>query len=284
MTIQGNAYAALIQDSAIGRNASSTGDISDSTVGFNAYANRIIGSAVGLDAYYQTSISGSTVGSQTFPGALAPAALPETSMPISDSELDALEAEAEAGGAISSPCPYQPSNGSSIGPVKIACDLIIDGTKVITMSGPVWVLGNFSMKNSAQLGLAASFGSRSSVIIANDPSNQTTSSKISVENSANIIGSGVQGSYIMAASRNRSAELGGNEKAIDVKNSASAALYYAPHGKIGIQNNTALKEATAYKIHIINSAEVSYESGLANINFSSGPTGGWNIRGWSEEK
>ena len=282
ITIDGLARAHLITDTTVGESATSTSDIDSVSIGRHGYADRIIDSTIGGDAYYQSTISGSTVGGSTFPATPAPSDLPEIPMPIADSQLDTWETEAEAGGVISSPCPYEPASGSSLGPVKINCDLVIDGTKIITLAGTLWVSGNFSIENSAQLKLSPSFGSLSGVVIADTISNRTTSSKISVENSAQILGSGTPGSYVLVVSRNNSAEGGGSEVAIDIKNSSNAPVFYAPHGLITIQNNTNLKEATAYKLHLKNSATVTYESGLVSANFSSGPGGGWSIDSWKE--
>jgi len=225
-----------------------------------------------------STISGVTVGGAIQTGQ------PILAMPISDATLDQWEADAVAGGTISSPCPYKPANGSSLGPVKITCDLEIDGTKIVTMTGTIWVSGNFNIANSAQLKLASSFGSGSSIIIADNPSNRLTSSKVNVQNSAQILGSGTAGSYVLVVSRNNSAVGGGSETAIEIKNSSNAPIYYAPYGKVTIQNSSNLKEVTGYKLEIKNSATVTYESGLANANFVSGPSGGWNIQSWKEIK
>ena len=225
-----------------------------------------------------STISGVTVGGTITTG------LSPLSMPIDETQLDAWEAEAEAGGVISSPCPYKPADGTSLGPIKINCDLEIDGTKIVTLTGTLWVKGTFHIKNSAQLILDSSFGESSGVVIADNPDNRIDSSIVRVENSAQILGSGAEGSYIMLISRNNAAELGQDKEAIDVKNSSSASIYYAPHGLILIQNNTNLKEATAYRFHLKNSAEITYETGLANPFFSSGPAGGWGITDWREVK
>lgn len=205
-------------------------------------------------------------------------------MPISDAQLDAWEADAQAGGIITSPCPYKPADGSSLGPVKINCDVEIDGTKIVILTGTVWVKGNLEIENSAQLALDSSFGPNSGIIIARDPANQTGKGTITVQNSAQVLGSGTEGSYMLIVSRNISAEQGGDTEAIEVKNSSSAPVYYAPHGLVAIENNTNLKEVAAYKLHLKNNAEVTYETGLANAFFSSGPAGGWEIIGWKETK
>lgn len=225
-----------------------------------------------------STISGVTVQGNT------QTSLDSVSMPISDTQLDAWETDAQAGGIINSPCPYKPANGSSLGPIKIDCDLEIDGTKIVTLTGTLWVKGNIDLKNSAQLVLDNSFGQNSGIVIARDPANQTGKGIIAVQNSAQVLGSGTTGSYVLIVSRNISAEQGGDAEAIEVKNSSTAPIYYAPHGLVAIENNTNLKEVTAYKLHLKNSAQVTYETGLANAFFSSGPAGGWEILDWREVK
>ena len=69
---------------------------------------------------------------------------------------------------------------------------------------------------------------------------------------------------------------------IDAGNSGSAAILYAGYGLIDINNSGQFKEITAAKIKISNSATITYESGLANAVFSSGPSGGYVIDDWKE--
>ena len=57
---------------------------------------------------------------------------------------------------------------------------------------------------------------------------------------------------------------------------------YAAHGEIRIKQSLTLKEVTAYKIRLQNSAEVIYESGLASLLFTSGPGGGFEVSSWGE--
>lgn len=283
--IGGDARANRIQDTAVGRNATATAAIAGGSVGAHGYADAFSGGTVNGNAYYKSSVSATTtVSGQKISIPEAPADLVKLAMPIGDARLDEWEAEAAAGGVISSPCPYKPAHGSTIGPAKVDCDVEIDGTKIVTLGGTLWVSGDFEMKNSAQLKLAPSFGDLSGIVIADRASDRLNSGKIEIENSAQILGSGQSGSYIMAVSRNNSAENGGNQTAIDVKNSSATAIFYAPHGKILFQNNGQMKEATAWKLHTKNSVQVVYESGLNDVQFSSGPTGGWSIQSWSEIK
>ena len=49
-----------------------------------------------------------------------------------------------------------------------------------------------------------------------------------------------------------------------------------------LKNSVKLKEVSGYLIEAENSAEVTYETGLANLLFTSGPSGGWNLTDWEE--
>ena len=52
---------------------------------------------------------------------------------------------------------------------------------------------------------------------------------------------------------------------------------YAAHGLIPITNSVSLKEATAYRITLANTANVIYDTGLPNAEFESGPGGSWGF-------
>lgn len=280
--VSGNARAGNISGLDVTKNATSSAGISNSNIGANAYANTINSSVIGHDAYYTTSISGSSVGGLLFPSSPLPPSLLKIDMPISDAQINAWEAQALAGGVHTSPCPYVLDSGTTnLGPIKINCDFTVTGSAIINVTGTIWVSGNLNISNTAQIKLDSLYGSLSDAIVADNPSNRLTSSKITVSNSAKVLGSGISGSYIALISQNNSAEMNGAETAILPKNSVDASIYYAPHGKIEINNSTSLKEASAYKIKIKNSATVTYESGLASMLIS-GPTGGYDITGWLE--
>ena len=188
----------------------------------------------------------------------------------------------EAGGIQNLPCPYEIKNDITLGPVKINCDVNITGNPTITLTGVLWVLGNINIENTATVRISPSLGTVSVPVIADNPTNRTTSSKVELQNSATFVGNG-SGSYVMVVSQNNSSEQGGSEKAIELENSAQGdLLLYAAHGEIHIKNSALLKEVTGYKVHLSNFAEVTYETGLASLLFSAGPGGSWTIADWKE--
>lgn len=245
----------------------------------SAYAHSITDSAVGVNAYYQT-ISGTSIGGTSYPGSQDQSPLP---MPISDAKIEEWKAEAAAGGTHTSPCPYIISDNVSLGPKKINCDLYIDGTNVVTLNGNVWVSGNIYFSNNSDIKINPSLGDKTVVMVADKETNRSSSGRIFLSNYSEYFGTGSAKSYILLISQNNSAETGGGNTAINAANHAAGkVLLYAPHGKIELSNDISIKEASAYKIQINNSAIITYETGIANLLFTSGPSGGYSIDSWKE--
>jgi hypothetical protein len=59
-------------------------------------------------------------------------------------------------------------------------------------------------------------------------------------------------------------------------------IAYAPNGTITVNGGASLKEATGYRIVVTGGSDITYESGLTNNNFSSGPSGTWGVNSWKE--
>ncbi len=256
------------------------------------WSHTIQGSTIDKDAYY-SSIVGSTVfGSVCMNAHCHPGSVDQATatMPISDTMIEDWKTNIQNTGTIisatSTQCSggmYQINTDTVLNNIKIDCDLEISkNTTDVVIAGPVWISGRLYFVNGPTITASSSLGTRSVQIIVDKQSNRTTSSKIDVQGSTNFT-SGSAASYIVLISMNNSAELGGSEYAIELANlGAGKVLLYAPHGKINLQNNISLKEVTAYKIALYNSAQVIYESGLVNLLFTSGPGGGFTINSWKE--
>ena len=143
-------------------------------------------------------------------------------------------------------------------------------------------MGDIDFQNDNTVRVSPSLTDTSIAVVADNPANRLTSSNINIQNSPTFEGNGSR-SFILLVSQNESAEQGGSEDAINVQNYVSGQLLvYAGHGKVRLQNNVQLREVTAYKVHLQNSAKVTYETGLASVLFSSGPSGSYAIYGWRE--
>lgn len=259
--------------------AGPTGSVDGVHASGSVYSHNISSSVIDGDAHY-VNISGSTVSGVSYGGSLDQAT---STMPIPDSELENWESEAEAGGvATCSGGRYRPSNGETIGPIKIPCNLEINGVNPLYIAGAVWVVGNIEFSNTTNVRIDSGLSGRSVPMIADNPANRSSSSRVTVANSTSFYGAGAN-SFVVLISRNNSVSTGGSTKAITVSNSVTGdVLVYAPYGEISISNSVHLKEATGYKISVHNSAQVIYETGIANLLFSAGPGGGYTFNSWKE--
>lgn len=189
-------------------------------------------------------------------------------LPISQSQIDGWKSEAAAGGTTGD-VNLSGSQTMSLGPKKIMGNLSISNSAILTLTGTVYVTGNITISNSGKIKLDSAYGSLSGFILSDGT--------ISPSNSSTLQGSGQAGSYLLVLSTSTS------DSAITVGNSASGAIFYASAGGITVSNSFSAKEVTGYKLIMSNNSIIQYESGLQNVLFSAGPSGGWKITSWVEQ-
>ncbi|TSC78226.1 MAG: Uncharacterized protein G01um101433_343, partial [Parcubacteria group bacterium Gr01-1014_33] len=204
---------------------------------------------------------------------------PRQNMPISDGVIQDWRNDALAGGTCGPPTCDSSGNyelsGSdiaSLGPIKIPGTFTVRNSATLTVTGTIWVVGNMNFQNSSLVKLDSGYGGNSGILLSDEV--------VDIHNSANLLGSGTSGSYIMIIS----AKNAPTSQVMTIRNSSSGAIYYASQGRIRFQNNAGAKEATAYGFDFDNSSSITYESGLADVHFSSGPGGGYDVKYWREVK
>jgi hypothetical protein len=245
--------------------------------------------SVDKDAYYVVKDAGVVVTGTSHPGS---ADQPVYPLPISDEQIADWESDALAGGimtsgecdsysAASNTCTI--STNKTIGPKKIPFNLLVKSSGgIMTVAGPLWVTGNVTTQTGPTIRMDPSLGSSNVAVIADNPSNTTGSGIISVGQSTVFQGSGAPGSFVFLISQNNSSEMGGSVDAVSMNQGASALVAYASHGQITLSQSVSVKEVTAYKIILTQSANVTYDTGLPNTLFESGPSGGYDVTYWGE--
>jgi hypothetical protein len=189
--------------------------------------------------------------------------------PVSDTDIAEWEADALTGG-ISNGNYSVGWAGATLGPKKIVGNLTVSGGGTLTVSGTLWVTGNIYLSGGGTIQLVSGYGASDGVIIADGT--------ITIDSGGHATSSGTSGSYLMMLSNNN-----GNN-AVSISGGAGAVIVYAPYGTINITGGASLKEVTGYKVSIAGGSSVTYESGLANNSFSSGPSGSWAIQTWGESQ
>lgn len=191
--------------------------------------------------------------------------------PVSDANIAQWKADATAGGINNGDLVVGnwPTQYVTLGPKKIVGNLNVTGGGILTVSGTLWVTGNIVVSGGSTIQLASSYGSDDGVIIADGT--------IVMSGGGHATGSGAAGSYLMVVTTNS------GSNAVTLSGGSGAVIVYAPFGTMNISGGASLKEATAYQLNISGGSSITYESGLINSNFSSGPSGSWSVKSWGEK-
>lgn len=196
-------------------------------------------------------------------------------MPISDSMLAQWKSEAEAGGVQTGDI-HIDSKGGSLGPKKIVGNLVIDGGGLLTLTGTLWVTGTVTTSGGGKMSLSSSFGDNSGAIIVDK--------YISLSGDGEFSGSGQPHSFPMLVTTSDcpiSAYCSGNS-AITITGGSGSVILSAQNGTVSVNGGSSAKSITAYKVIMSGGAELNYDMGITDLNFSSGPSGGWELNGWKE--
>ena len=232
----------------------------------DVHANTIDRLIIDGDAYYQTitnsTVSGSSCpNSHCYPGSEDPS--PQT-FPISEANITGWKSEAGAAGPIS-----QPTCGSQTawGPGKYIGNLTLQNSCSIKVKTPIWITGNLTMGNENRFTLDSSYGTGSGIIVMDGQATMGNQNK--------LLGTGEGNSILVLLTTYDSRT--NNNSAITIGNIGNTGVFYADKGIIDPGNENQFKEITAWKIKITNESIIDYETGLASILFTSGPTGGYTL-------
>lgn len=260
--------------------------IDNTLVGVDAHANTITNSSIGQDAYYQY-IESTTVGGTEYPGSPDPAI---KDLPMSYGQIQEWEKGAccDTGAGCQPECIYSgnyaPSDGSSLGPLKIEGDLTFPANGTVTIEAPVWVTGKILAENNVAIRLKEGLSYGYPIIVdTGNPDDEVDYVQIEMNNNV-ITEDGSGGGFLLFISVNK--RLNDSDPIVwlynNVNKDLAQSIIFTLQGMIRVENNAKFKEISGYALQLANNAEIVYESGLIHSNFSSGPGGGWEIGDWKE--
>ncbi len=197
------------------------------------------------------------------------------SFPVSDSNIQAWKTEATDLGVRSGSLTIGGSTATTSPGMKIVGDLTITNSGQLTLTGPLYVTGNLTISGSGKLKLATSYGASSEFIVVDG--------LVDIGASGAIQGSGNSASYVLIATTSQCGGLATcANPAVKVSGSAGAVVLVAPYGRVNFEGSAGAKAVISYGMSLSGSTSLNYESGLADIDFSSGPSGSWNVDTWRE--
>jgi hypothetical protein len=250
----------------------STGIVDGVTVGSggvgDAWSYEVKNSTIAGTAYCQAGSSNnkSCDTSRTVPV--------QQAYPVSDGNISEWKAEATSAGATSTQS--YGTGTHSLGPTKINGDLSLGGGGILNLEGTIYVTGNIVVNGGGIIRVNPSLSNKSVVLLADGT--------IKSNGGGQFQGSGTSGSYIMLITTSSCPTGTGcsGDNAVDISGGAGAVVINAQNGTLSFSGGAQAKQATAYKIQMDGGSTVTYESGLVNPAFNSGPSGAWNVSSWKE--
>lgn len=237
----------------------------------DAWARSVTNTTVTGSLFCQTG-SGNNKSCNTSKADPVPAALP-----IASSNLDEWKDLATSGGATSS----MVIGGTAVrtfGPLKINGNLKIEGSGRLNITGPIYVTGNVEVGGNGKIYVDSSMGSQSGIIVADGT--------VILEGSGGIYGSGSAGSYVVVATASScpggSNCASGGSNALKISGAAGSVVLSVPEGTAELEGSVGIKSLVAKKVKMSGTSHIIYESGLADISFTTGPSGSWTVSSWKE--
>lgn len=157
---------------------------------------------------------------------------------------------------------------TSIGPKKIIGNLSVSGGATLNLTGPVWVTGNISLSGDGVIRLDSAYGQADGLII--------TDGTVTANGGGHFDGSGTSESYIAVVTTSTS------NNAVSLNGGSGSVVLYAPNGTVTASGGASAKSIVAKRITLTGGANISYDTGLADINFANGPSGAWTVDSWGE--
>lgn len=165
------------------------------------------------------------------------------------------------------------SGVATIGNTKVGGQTVIQAP--LYLKGKLWSVGLVKVEGGGRLRLDSSVGTSDGLFISDG--------RIEVISGGNFDGSGVSGSYLVGISTvGCPGSCGGSSEAVKIEGGAGAVSIFAPYGKVLVDGGSSLKQVTALQLHLKGGSSITYESGLVDIDFESGPSSGWVVESWDE--
>jgi hypothetical protein len=248
----------------IGGDSGSWGANIGSTGSDNVWAYRVQGVTISGNNYCQSG-SGNNKACNTSQGIP-----PAIAMPISDGNILDWKSDAEAGGVTTGNVTVGWA-GATMGPQKIVGNLTVNGGGTLTMTGALWVTGTLTVNGGGKIKLATSYGANQGALVTDGP--------VEISGGGTFEGSGTTGSYpFVVTTSSCPADPGCNgDYAIDQSGGAGTVALIAQDGTVRVSGGSNMKAVTARQIVMTGGAQLTYDSGLINANFYSGPGGSFTI-------
>jgi hypothetical protein len=170
---------------------------------------------------------------------------------------------------------------------KITGDVTVSGQCVVTVAGNVWITGNFSMNNSAQLVVASALGSTVPNIMIDGSTGFTMNQSSQLISNSNNTGFEIYSFYSTASCSPDCSSVTGTDLAdsrikttISLNNSASGpnSVFYAYWSQVSLGNSGQLGAVIGQTIQMNNTATITFGTSTGGVSTTT-----WLIKGYHRQ-
>lgn len=191
-------------------------------------------------------------------------------VPLPTLDLEAWKNLAKTGGTITGN--YNPSGNVTVGPKEITGNVTM-GTANVTLDGPLYVHGDFSMSSgSASMRPSNNVGADGTMVVVDGKINITGGKFF--ENSDK--------GYIVFVSTNPASTESNPAISYTGNNEAERVAFYAYNGAMRLAGSGQIAAMIAQTLFINGSGKIEYEHGTPAVYFPGAPGGSWEVLEWQE--
>ncbi len=206
-------------------------------------------------------------------------------MPLAGVDAEYWKNQAQAGGIWNGNCIIDGSSldctmGTNLlGSKKIDGNVTVPSGTNLTITGPVWITGDFVIDSNNIFYTAEAVGKNSVVIIASSPSNPATLGQIVTSSNVSFLRNS-QGAGLIFISENTSDDCGSGP-AIETSSNTATVVFVALSGCVHINSNSILSGILAKRIYVENNSTIEFDPSMARAIVEP-DSGGWAVLGVKE--
>lgn len=166
-----------------------------------------------------------------------------------------------------------------LGERKIDGNLTVPSGTDLTLTGPVWITGDFVIDSNNVFHTAEAVGKNSIVIVVSNPDDPATLGRILTSSNVSFLRNS-QGAGLVFISENNSDQCG-VDPAITTSSNTATVVFVALSGCVHVKSNSILSGILAKKIYVENNSTIEFDPSLAQAILEP-DSGGWAVVGVKE--
>jgi hypothetical protein len=196
--------------------------------------------------------------------------------PIRDTDIEGWKDEASAGAVRGSWSLGSNTSTSTGGAMRINGDLTVSSGATLNLGGTLYVTGNINMSGAGRIRITSGYGNKPLAIVVDG--------RTAISGGASVSGNGGNRSYALIVSTSQCPTVGAcsGNNAIEASGGTGSVVLIAQDGTIEFEGGASAKSAVANRMIMSGGTVLNYETGLADLDFSSGPSGAWTVESWKE--